>query len=65
MPSMKWIREQANSFLNCVYPYGAKDRLSFAKYERQAAIVSELIFWMEAQEKLDKMAKKQNTAKGK
>ena len=37
---MKWIKERANAFLDCIYPYGAKDRLAHARYEQQAAVVS-------------------------
>lgn len=65
MPSMKWIREKANAFLDCLYPYGAKDRLAHARYEQNATIVSELVSWLETYDKMDRLAKKNNETKRK
>lgn len=64
MPSMKWIRERANAFLDCIYPYGAKDRLAHARYEQNAAIISELVSWLETYDKMDRMARKIGKEKG-
>ncbi len=63
MPSMKWIRETLSDYLNCYYQESGRDRLSAALYEQRADIVSEVAFWLETQEKIDKMAKKNNETK--
>ena len=64
MPSMKWIKAKANAFLDCICPRDAKDRLAHARYEQNAAIVSELVDWLEAYDKMDRMAKKIGKEKG-
>lgn len=65
MPSMKWIRERANAFLDCIYPRDAKDRLAHARYNQQADTVCELVSWLETYDSMDRMAKKMGKEKGK
>lgn len=64
MPSMKWIRERANVFLDCIYPRDAKDRLAHARYNQQADTVCELLSWLETYDSMDRMAKKIGKEKG-
>lgn len=64
MPSMKWIREKANAFLDCLYPRDAKDRLAHARYNQQADTVCELVSWLETYDSMDRMAKKIGVEKG-
>ena len=60
MPSMKWIKECLNEYLDCYYQQSGRDRLSAALYEQSAHIVSEVAFWLETQARLDNMVKKKN-----
>lgn len=64
MPSMKWIREMANAFLDCIYPRDAKDRLALAKYNQEADTVCELVSWLETYDRMDRLAKKIGKEKG-
>ena len=57
MPSMKWIKEKANAFLDCICPRDAKDRLALAKYNQEADTVCELVSWLETYDRMDRMAK--------
>ena len=55
--SIKWIEEQANNYLDCLYPYGAKDRLAFARFNKAVEIISEFVEWMKVSERSEKMGK--------
>lgn len=57
MPSMKWIKEQSNHYLGFYYPQ-KMTLLENAEYNHLADIVWGLVFWLEAQDKMERMAKK-------
>lgn len=57
MPSMKWIRDKANEFLQLEHNQ-VQNNLDLAKFNREIDIVSELVQWLEAKERMDKMARK-------
>jgi hypothetical protein len=59
MPSLKRIRELANEYLGFRYPKSAGDRLEMARFDREADTVSEFVAWMEADEWMAKIARKQ------
>ena len=57
MPSMKWIKEKTNEFLQLEHNQ-VQNNLDLARFNREIDIVSELVLWLEAKERMDKMAKK-------
>lgn len=57
MPSLKRIRELANEYLGFRYPKSASDRLEMARFDRAADTVSEFVAWMEADERMAKIAR--------
>lgn len=57
MPSMKWIRDKANEFLQLEHNQ-VQNNLDLARFNREIDIVSELVQWLEANERMDKMTKK-------
>ena len=58
MPSLKRIRELANEYLGFRYPKSAGDLLEMARFDRAADTVSEFVAWMEADERMAKIASK-------
>lgn len=60
MPSMKWIKECLNEYLDCCHQDAGKSRLASALYNQRAYIVSEVFFWLETQARLDNMVRKKN-----
>ena len=57
MPSMRWIRDKAEAFLQLEHEQ-VKNNLDLARFNRKADIVSELMLWFEGMERIEKMGKK-------
>ena len=62
MPSMKWIREKTNRYLQ-IHHERVQTELDAALYSYMADTVSELVMWLEAMERIDKMAKESRDKK--